>query len=59
MDISFSTNEHDYLSTVSLLEEAKPRGIVGHLGRWIEELEEEFRSERSGYEPLFDFPRDM
>ena len=59
MDISFSTNEHDYLSTVALLEDAKPRGIVGHVERWLEALEEEFRGERSGYEPLFDFPRDM
>ena len=59
MEISFSSSEHDYLSTVSLLEDAKPRGIVGHIGRWLEELQDEFRGESSGYEPLFDFPRDM
>ena len=59
MDISINTNDHDYLGTVSLLEEAKPRGIVGRVGRWMEDIEEEFRTERAGYEPLFDFPRDM
>ena len=59
MDTYGYGKDTDYLSTISLLEEARPLGISGRVGRWFEELEEEFRSERYEYDPLVDFPRDI
>ena len=59
MDITVDTKDNDYLSTISLLEEVRPQGMTGRIGRWFQELEEEFRNQRTEYDPFIDFPRDI
>ena len=59
MDTYINIKESDYLNTISVSEDVRPLGIGGRIGRWFEELEEEFRTQRLEFDPLIDFPRDI
>lgn len=59
METYVNGKETDYFSGMSVLEEVRPLGMTGRVGRWIVELAEEFRTQQLEFDPLLDFPRDI
>jgi hypothetical protein len=59
MDTYINAKDTDYLNGITVCEDARPLGIGERIGRWFEELEEEFRTQRIEFDPMIDFPRDI
>jgi hypothetical protein len=59
MEFTVNAKDTDYLSTISLLEDVRTRGMTGRGGRWDEEREEDLRIQRLEFDSLFDQSEDM